>query len=56
MNLPGILRNGGSQEILFLRAKRLPDGTRTFKVKPGESLDTSHGVGLYRTIFDPPTP
>lgn len=46
----------GSRKILFLRAERLPDGTRTFKVKPGEPLDTSHGVDLYHKIFGPPTP
>jgi len=38
-------------DVLFLRAERLPDGTRTFKVKEGEPLGTSYGADLYRKIF-----
>jgi len=37
-------------DVLFLRAERLPDGTRTFKVKEGEPLETSYGADLYRKI------
>jgi DNA mismatch repair ATPase MutS len=37
--------------ILSLRAERLPDGTRTFKIKEGKPLETSYGVDLYRKIF-----
>jgi MutS domain V len=36
---------------LFLRAERLADGTRTFKLAEGEPLATSHGKDLYRRIF-----
>jgi hypothetical protein len=36
---------------LFLRAERLPDGTRTFRLVPGEPLATSHGKDLYERIF-----
>jgi hypothetical protein len=35
-----------------LRAERLPDGRRTFRLIEGEPLPTSHGVDLYRRIFD----
>lgn len=41
-------RNG---EALFLRAERLPDGRRTFRVIEGEPLPTSHGQDIYRRIF-----
>jgi DNA mismatch repair ATPase MutS len=35
----------------FLRAERLPDGTRPFKLIEGEPLQTSYGEDLYRSIF-----
>ena len=38
---------------LFLRAERLPDGARTFRMIRGEPLDTSYGEDLYRKIFMP---
>jgi DNA mismatch repair ATPase MutS len=38
-------------EALFLRAERLPDGRRTFRIVPGEPLPTSHGQDIYRRIF-----
>jgi hypothetical protein len=42
------------QEGLFLRAERLPNGRRTFRLLEGAPLPTSHGEDLYRTIFSPP--
>jgi DNA mismatch repair ATPase MutS len=36
---------------LFLRAERLADGRRTFRLIEGEPLPTSHGEDLYRRIF-----
>jgi hypothetical protein len=36
---------------LFLRAERLADGTRTFRLAEGEPLATSHGKDLYERIF-----
>lgn len=36
---------------LFLRAERQADGRRTFKLLPGEPLQTSFGVDLYEEIF-----
>jgi hypothetical protein len=38
-------------DALFLRAERLPDGTRTFKLTEGKPLETSYGEDLYREIF-----
>jgi DNA mismatch repair ATPase MutS len=38
-------------DFLFLRAERLSDGTRTFRMEPGEPLETSYGADLYRRIF-----
>ena len=40
-----------SDGILFLRAERKEDGTRSFKLMPGEPLETSFGADLYRKIF-----
>jgi len=40
-----------AQNVLFLRAERLADGTRTFKVKEGDPLETSYGADLYTRIF-----
>jgi DNA mismatch repair ATPase MutS len=36
---------------LFLRAERLPDGKRTFRLLEGEPLPTSYGPDSYRRIF-----
>jgi hypothetical protein len=35
----------------FLRAERQADGQRTFKLLPGEPLETSFGADLYQEIF-----
>jgi DNA mismatch repair ATPase MutS len=40
-----------SEGALFLRAERRPDGTRTFKMVPGEPLQTTYGEDLYRNVF-----
>lgn len=40
-----------SENTLFLRAERLADGTRTFKLLEQEPLETSYGEDLYRAIF-----
>lgn len=40
------------EEVLFLRAERLPNGEHTFKVKEAEPLETSHGIDLYRKVFE----
>ncbi len=39
---------------VFLRAERLADGRRTFKVLEGEPLGTSFGADVYRRIFPGP--
>jgi DNA mismatch repair ATPase MutS len=36
---------------LFLRAERLKDGTRTFRLPQGEPQATSYGADIYRRIF-----
>jgi hypothetical protein len=36
---------------LFLRADRLEDGRRTFKLIEGEPLTTSFGEDVYREVF-----
>jgi DNA mismatch repair ATPase MutS len=41
----------GMQTALFLRAERLSDGRRTFKLPEGEPLPTSFGRDAYRQIF-----
>jgi dsDNA-specific endonuclease/ATPase MutS2 len=46
------LRDPG--RALFLRAERLPDGQRTFRLLEGVPLLTSHGEDLYRAIFSTP--
>jgi DNA mismatch repair ATPase MutS len=38
-------------DAAFLRAERLADGRRTFRLLEGEPLPTSHGQDLYRKIF-----
>jgi len=39
------------EDVIFLRAERRPDGTRTFRLVEGEPLETSYGQDLYREIF-----
>jgi DNA mismatch repair ATPase MutS len=39
------------ENSIFLRAERLADGTRTFKLVEGEPLETSYGEDLYRETF-----
>jgi DNA mismatch repair ATPase MutS len=41
-----------TDEIIFLRAERKTDGTRTYKLIEGEPLDTGYGLDLYNTIFN----
>ncbi|MFE3187634.1 DNA mismatch repair protein [Nocardia sp. NPDC059240] len=37
---------------LFLRANRLPDGSRTFQLEVGAPATTSHAMDIYRRVFD----
>lgn len=48
------LYEAGRPDARFLRAERLADGSRTFRIVPGEPLRTSFGVDLYREIFESP--
>lgn len=43
-------------DTAFLRAERLSDGTRTFRVLPGEPLSTGFGADLYREVFEAEAP
>ncbi len=45
------VRERWAKNALFLRAERLPDGTRTFKVREGEPQETSYGLDLYARLF-----
>lgn len=36
---------------LFLRAQRLPDGSRTFRLEPDAPAATSHGMDIYQRIL-----
>jgi DNA mismatch repair ATPase MutS len=38
-------------DVMFLRAERLTDGERTFRLMEGEPLPTSYGEDLYRQVF-----
>jgi len=39
------------ESALFLRAERLEDGTRTFRLLEGAPEPTSYGEDLFRRIF-----
>lgn len=41
----------GDKETQYLRAQRLEGGERTFKIVPGEPLQTAFGEDLYKKIF-----
>ncbi|MGC4018852.1 MAG: hypothetical protein QM793_06285 [Muricomes sp.] len=41
----------GDGEVQYLRAQRLENGERTFKIVPGEPLHTAFGEDLYQKIF-----
>ena len=43
---------GGRDTTVFLRAERELNGRRTFKLVPGEPLETSFGADLYEQIFE----
>lgn len=45
------LHRSEGRTALFLRAERLPDGRRTFRLIEGEPLPTSYGPDLYRRLF-----
>jgi DNA mismatch repair ATPase MutS len=40
-----------NEDALFLRAERVADGTRTFRLLEGEPLEASYGEDLYSQIF-----
>jgi hypothetical protein len=50
-HLAHALYDEGAPTTLFLRAERLSDGRRTFKLTPGEPQLSSHGEDIYHRIF-----
>jgi len=46
------LHEEGRDDVLFLRAERRPDGTRTFRLGEGEPFPTSYGEDSFRRIFE----
>ncbi len=42
----------GDPRVSFLRAERLDDGKRTFRVVPGKPLGTGFGEDVYRQVFE----
>jgi len=49
--LAGGLYGHSPANALFLRAQRLEDGRRSFKILPGAPLPSSSGTDLYQAIF-----
>lgn len=43
---------GPESNVVFLKAERGTDGSRPFKLLPGQPLQTSFGADLYERIFD----
>lgn len=43
----------GDGRVLFLRAQREPDGSRTYRLPAGAPLPTSYGEDLYQQVFGP---
>ena len=39
------------EEVQFLRAQRRSDGERTFRIVPGDPLETAYGEDLYKEVF-----
>ena len=50
-DLADTLRRGRSGNAVFLRAERLPDGRRTFRLGPGDPQPTSNGADLSDNVF-----
>ena len=45
------LHSEDREDALFLRAERLADGRRTFRIREGEPLPTSFGQDAFRRVF-----
>ena len=41
----------GRPDALFLRAERLDDGRRTFRIVPGDPRPTSHGEDIWAAVM-----
>jgi hypothetical protein len=42
---------GSGEDVLFLRAQRADDGSRTFVIEPGKPLPTSYAEDTYAQVF-----
>ena len=45
------IRESDWKAVLFLRADRAPDGSRTFRLIEGEPLETGFAADLFRQVF-----
>ena len=45
------LHSRALRNVMFLRAERRPDGTRTFRMLEAEPLQTSYGKDLFQKVF-----
>ena len=45
------MESSGYADVRLLRAERLPDGRRTYAIRPGLSLPTSYGMDLFNELF-----
>lgn len=50
-DLAGSIHDHGDDRVLFLRAQRAPDGSRTYRLCEAAPLPTSYGEDLYRETF-----
>ncbi len=41
----------GREDVLFLRAQRLEGGGRTYRILPGEPMETAYGEDIYNEVF-----
>lgn len=51
-DLSDSLYREGTDHTVFLRAERLSDGARTFRLLPGKPLATSYGKDAFERVFD----
>ena len=51
VDFPRNVFESGAPDVLFLRAGRLENGERTFRIAPAAPLATSYAGDLYREVF-----
>ena len=50
-DLSMLIKEKYNNDVYFLRAERIEDGKRSFKITEGEPLRTSYGLDLYKALF-----